>query len=306
MSHNGTTSRWWAAVSGVILSTDLAILVLSPSFPFHLPLSASENSPTGIASAHRAQEQNRESRTPGRIRVAQGEYKVLSQTGIGSFVPAVYDFTESWSLWRLDDGTFEVNGTRNYRSPADETHSDNFEARLSDSLRLIELKEFRRLRWRPDTGPLTCDFLPGKVVCTANPGDKSQNMSLDIPVQAAAGLLWPISAFSLSSITRSASHDPKAITGVELLTFEEISGADPLFTTTLGGYLKYLGQEKLFLAGREWLADKFELKVATHPPFLLWTSSQGLLLAFAHKTDSNMLPENEGMVLVSFLDWQEF
>ena len=60
------------------------------------------------------------------------------------------------------------------------------------------------------------------------------------------------------------------------------------------------------MAGREWLADKFELKIAMHAPFLLWTSSQGLLLAFAHEKDVNRLPDNEGMVLVSFHKWQEF
>jgi len=302
MSHNGTTNTGWAEILGNMLSTGLAALVLPLCLSFHVRLSASDNLATGIASAQQApSQQSPESGTPGRTRVAEGEYKVLSQAGIGSFVPAVYDFTESWTLWRLEDGTFEVNGTRNYRSPAAEPHSDNFEARLSDDLRVVELKEFRRLRWRPDIGPLTCDFSPEKVACAAKSKDKSQNVSLDVPVQAAAGFLWPISAFSLSSITRSATHDRKTVTPVELLTFEETNGPDPVFTTTLSGHLKYLGQEKLHLAGREWLADKFELKVATHPPFLLWTSSQGLLLAFAYEKDSNKIPQ-EGMVLTGFDD----
>jgi hypothetical protein len=59
-------------------------------------------------------------------------------------------------------------------------------------------------------------------------------LTLDVPVQVAAGLLWPIFAFLLSSITRSASHDPKTTTPVELLTFEETSDADPIFTSILG------------------------------------------------------------------------
>jgi hypothetical protein len=240
-----------------------------------------------------------------RTRVAEGEYKVLSQAGIGSFNPAVYDFTESWTLWRLEDGTYEVTGTRNYRSPADEAHGDNFEAYLSEDLRVVELTEFRGLRWRPEVGPLTCDFLPAKVACTANSRDNSQNLSLDVPVQGPAGLMWPISAFSLSGITRFASRDPNSVTPIELLTFEETNGPDPVFTTTLGGHLKYLGREKLLLAGREWLADKFDLKVATHAPFLLWTSSQGLLLAFAHEEKINM-PPDKGMVLTSFHEWQKF
>ena len=303
MSHNSTTNRWWAEVSGVILSPGLATLVLSLYLSFDTRLSASPNLAVGIASAQQPpSERSRESGMSPRTRVAEGEYKVLSQAGIGSFDLAVYDFTESWTLWRLEDGTFEVTGTRNYRSPADEPHRDNFETYLSNSFRVLKLKEFRTLRWRANSGPLSCDFLPAKVACTANSKDKSQNLSLEVPTQtAAAGLMWPISAFSLSSITRGASHDPKTTTPVELLTFEEINDADPIFSSILGGHLRYLGQEKLVLAGREWLADKFELKVAMHAPFLLWTSSQGLLLAFAHKTDSNKIPQ-EGMILTSFHD----
>jgi len=297
MSHNSTSNRWWVRVVGVILSIDVAIILMS----FRLPLTAADNSPTGIASAQQTPSQrSRETGMSPRTRIAEGEYKVLSQAGIGSFDLAVYDFTESWTLWRLEDGTFEVTGTRNYRSPADEPHSDNFEAYLSDSFRVLTLKEFRTLRWRANTGPLSCNFLPAKVVCTANSKDKGRDLSLEVPTQtAAAGLLWPISAFSLSSITRGANHDPKTATPVELLTFEETSDADPIFTSILGGRLRYLGQEKLLLAGREWVADKFELKVATHAPFLLWTSSQGLLLAFAYEKDCNRLSQ-EGMILSSF------
>jgi hypothetical protein len=90
------------------------------------------------------------------IRVAEGEYKVLTENGIGPFNPAVYGFSESWTLWRLPDGSFEVNGTRNYRSPSDEPHSNEFSVHLSRDFRVLGLKEFRRLRWRSDSGPLNC------------------------------------------------------------------------------------------------------------------------------------------------------
>jgi len=253
MTSNGITNRFWVQFRSVILWSGLAAQILALCLFSYLRLSAQDSRVADSSSAQHPPDQHTEPRAGARTRVAEGEYKVLSQAGIGSFAPAVYDFRETWTLWRVEDGTFEVSGTRSYRSPADEPHSDNFEARLSAGLSVTELKEFRRLRWRPDTGPLTCDFLPGKVACTANSKDKIQNLTLDVPVQVAAGLLWPISAFSLSSITRSASHDPKTITPVELLTFEEISGTDPVFTTTLSGYLKYLGREKLFLADREWL-----------------------------------------------------
>lgn len=306
MSRNGTTNRWWAGCPRITSSNGLAMLVIAVlALTFCLAsgvrLFASDKVAEGVTSVQQAATPTREPTTPARRKVAEGEYEVLNPSGIGSFDPAVYNFRESWTLWRLEDGTFEVDGTRNYRSPADEPHSDNFEAYLSDSFRVTKLKEFRTLRWRTNSGPLTCDFLPAKVACTANAKEKSRDLSLEVPTQAAAaGVMWPISAFSLSSITRGASHDPRTTTPIELLTFEEPNDADPIFATTLGGYLKYLGQEKVSLGGREWLADKFELKVATHAPFLLWTSSRGLLLAFAHESKSKSLPHEEGMVLVSF------
>jgi hypothetical protein len=305
MNTNGIPSDLSAQSRSVLLRSSLALFIFVFCPISHPPLSGLGDRGTHVVQAQPA-EHSQELANSVSTRVAQGEYKVLGHSGIGSFDPAVYDFTESWTLSRLADGTFEVEGTRSYRSPADDAHSDNFHARLSSTLEVTELKEFRPLRWRPRSGPLTCDFLPVKVKCNADSRDKTDNLSLDIPVEAAAGLMWPISAFSLSSITRSASRDPKTTTPVELLTFEELSYVDPLFTTILTGQLKYLGHEKVHLAGHEWLADKFELKVATQAPFLLWVSSQGLLLASAYKSESNKLPEDDGMVLVSFRVWQEF
>ena len=61
----------------------------------------------------------------------------------------------------------------------------------------------------------------------------------------------------------------------------------------------------LTLADRKWRADKFELKVPLHAPFLLWTSSEGLLLAFGPETKNKVL-SGDNMVLVRFQQWMEF
>jgi len=88
MSHNGTMNRAWAEISGITLSTGIAALVLPLCLSFHVRLSASDNLATGIASAQQApSEQSPESGTPGRTRVAEGEYKVLSQAGIAALSP---------------------------------------------------------------------------------------------------------------------------------------------------------------------------------------------------------------------------
>ncbi len=71
--------------------------------------------------------------TANRVRLAEGEYKVLTEEGIGPFLPAVYGFSESWTLWRLADATLEVNGTRSYRSP----HTNLIAFTLSPTFRPI-------------------------------------------------------------------------------------------------------------------------------------------------------------------------
>ena len=237
-----------------------------------------------------------------RVRIAEGEYKVLSESGIGPFLPAVYGFDEAWTLWRLADGSFEVTGTRSYRSPSFEPHSHEFAVSLSSDFQVRGLTEFRRLRWRPDSGPLRCDFLPSKLACTSNAKDANQNVSLSLPVKEPFGFMWPISAFSLASITRTASRDPRRAIPVDLVRIEEASKEEPVLATILSGDLKYLGLEELSLADRKWQAEKFELKVPLHAPFLIWTSSGGLLLGFAPENDSKSL-SGDGLKLVSFRQW---
>jgi hypothetical protein len=303
MNHRVDEKQFRAGFRSVILRFGAAC-VTALCLLFGGRVSATHEFPIRSESAQDATQQNAETGTTARIQVAEGEHKALTENGIGPADPAVYGFTESWTLWRLRDGSFEVSGTRSFRSPSDEPHSNQFSVHLSPGFTVLGVKEFRSLRWRPDSGPLSCDFLPAKIACTSNARDVTQSVKLDVPVQNSAGLMWPISAFSLSSITRSASHDQKTITPVELVTLEEGSREDPIFATTLSGHLKYLGEEDLLLAGRKWHADKFELKVAMHAPFLVWTSPEGLLLAFASENKNKTLA-GDGIVLVRFQQSKE-
>jgi hypothetical protein len=305
MSHRFDKKQSRAGLGSRILRSGAAAFVAAfYLFPIGR-VSASVEFGSRVELAQDATQQNEEPGTTARIRVAEGEYKALTEDGIGPSDPAVYNFDESWTLWRLRDGSFEVNGTRSYRSPSDEPHSNQFSAHLSADRAVLELMEFRKLRWRTDSGPLDCKFLPAKISCTSNARDVTQNVSLDVPIQAPAGLMWPMSTFSLSSIARSASHDQKTLTPVQLVTLEDGSREDPIFTTIFAGHLKYLGQEQLSLAGRKWYADKFELKVAAHPPFLAWTSPEGLLLAFAPENKNKTLA-HDGIELVRFQQSNDF
>lgn len=247
--------------------------------------------------------QGKESRTF----VARGEYQVVqgNDDAIGTYAPDVFDFHESWTLWRLPDGSLEAEGERTYESPKYERHNNRFSVRLSPDFRTLSVVEFRKLRWKPDSGPLSCDFRPAELVCTSGASDPNNAVNLNLPMQNAYGFLWPISAFSLSTITRRAERIPGKLTPVQLVTVEEPSQEDPVFVSTLGGHLNYLGQEEVTLAEKKWTADKFELKVPLHLPYVIWTSPEGMLLRFVPESTAETRTEG-GLTLVHFTQSSDF
>ncbi len=119
------------------------------------------------------------------------------------------------------------------------------------------------------------------------------------------GLLWPISAFSLSGVTREEERNIDRPAEVQLASIEQPDEDNPVEVTVLDGQLRYLGEESIELAGQNWRAHKFSLKVALHPQFLIWTSSKGLLLSLAVEHAHKNWAE-EGMKLVRFQKWADF
>jgi hypothetical protein len=219
-----------------------------------------------------------------RTKVAEGEYSVYQRESggaVGPFENAVFSFRESWTLWRTRDAKYEVEGERRFESPKDEPHRNRFQARLTHELRIESVKEYAKLRWRPDSGPLTCEFSGDRLHCSSNAKDPHQKVELEIPMRHTFGLLWPISPFSLSGITRAAGRCPNDVTPVQLVEVVEESVEAPVSPLVLDGHLRYLGQEEIRMARRKWRADKFALDVPLHPGYLIWTSPEGILLSLA-------------------------
>ena len=241
------------------------------------------------------------------LRLAEGQYKVYKQSnagGIGPFATGVFNFTESWTLSRAPDGSLEVEGKRDYESPSGEPHDNKFAVHLSSDFRVINLCEFRKLRWKPNSGPLGCEFLPSRLVC-ASGIEPDKNTLLDLPLKDTYGLLWPISAFSLSHITRFVGRTPMSTIRVQMLSIDEPSTENPFFASVLDGHLKYVGSENITIADRKWKADKFELTVPLHMPFLIWTSPSGLLLDLSEE-DNHGRQLEQGMKLVRYQQWLDY
>jgi hypothetical protein len=253
-------------------------------------------------------EQEKATTSNQRSKVAEGEYVVFegeNSGAIGPFGEEIYNFHETWTLWRIANGSYELEGERRFESPKDATHTDRFAVELSRDLTITRMKEFARLKWRRDSGPLTCEFLRSVLHCSSNAKNAGQAIELNIAMREPFGLLWPISAFSLSSLTREAERDARRETRVQLVSIEQPSAEIPVNPMILEGGLRYLGEENIDVAGQPRRAFKFSIKVPLSPELIAWTSPKGLLLAVAvqHEGKSSL---DRTMKLVRFQEWAGF
>ena len=243
-----------------------------------------------------------------REKIAEGQYAIYEHENsgaVGPFQEEVYNFRESWTLWRVQNGQYQVDGVRTFESPKDELHSNRFLAELSRDLTVNRVKEFTKLKWVADSGPLSCEFLAAHLDCSSGGSDPKREIKLRTPLDKPYALLWPISPFSFGGITREVERDPGRATQVDLVSIEQPGMADPVRATVLEGPLQYLGEENIKAAGRMWAAHKFSLKVPVHPQYLIWTSSKGLLLAMAIEHAHKNWPE-ERLRLSRFESSTEF
>jgi hypothetical protein len=243
-----------------------------------------------------------------RSKIAEGEYAIFehhNDGGVGPFEEKVFNFHESWSLWRDEKGQYRIEGVRRFESPQYDPHTNRFIVELTRDLSVIRMKEFAKLRWVPDSGPLSCEFLPTRLDCSSGGSDPKREIRMRTQLEKPYGLLWPISPFSLGGIAREVERDPAHATLVDLVRIEQPSKATPVQAMILRGPLLYLGEEDFETAGREWPAHKFSLKVPLGPQFLIWISRKGLLLAMAIEHDHENWPE-EGLKLTRFDGRAEF
>jgi len=243
-----------------------------------------------------------------RTKIAEGEYAILehgNSGAVGPFEQEVYNFHESWTLWGAEKGQYQVEGIRSFESPKNESHSNRFLADLSRGLTVIRVKEFAKLKWVADSGPLSCEFMPTQLDCSSGGSDPKREIKLRTPLEKPYGLLWPISPFSFGGITRQVERDPSRATQVDLVRIEQPGMAEPVRVVMVEGPLLYMGEENIEAGGRKWRAHKFSLKVASQPQYLIWTSPKGLLLAFAIEHEHRDWPE-EGLKLTRFEGTTDF
>ena len=247
----------------------------------------------------------------GRKKIAAGEYEVYevyeeaNEGLVGPFGKEVRNFHESWTLWQNAKRGYQVEGERRFETLKTDPQSRAFKVELPRDFTVERVTEFTSLRYVADSGPLTCDFLLKEMHCS--PGGKHPNPEKDwhFAAEHPYGLLWPISPFSLSGVTKESERDPAQATRVSLLTIEQPSSGYPVSPMMLIGELQYLGVEDIEAAGRTWRAYKFSIKVPLHPEYLVWTSAKGLLLALSVEHAHADWPK-EGLRLTRYESFMEY
>jgi hypothetical protein len=245
---------------------------------------------------------------PGQTKIAEGEYAIHERHNggaVGPFEEEVFDFRESWTLSRVASGEYKIEGVRRFESPKDESHSNRFTVDLTRDLTVIRAKEFAKLKWVRNSGPLSCNFLPTELQCSSGGSDPKHEIKLRTPLNRPYALLWPVSPFSFGGITREVERDKTQPTQVDFVRIEQPGMATPIRATILEGPLQYLGVEEIQAAGHKWRAEKFSLKIPFHPQMLIWTSHKGLLLSLAFEHESKDWP-GEGLKLERFESSSEF
>jgi len=245
---------------------------------------------------------------PSRTKVAEGDYEISEQAGDGvleTFESEVYDFHESWTLWRVEKGQYRIEGVRKFESPKGDPHSNRFTVELSRDLTVLRVTEFAKLRWVRDSGPLSCEFLRTHLDCSSGGSDPKRELKMQTRLEEPYGILWPVSPFSFTGIVRQVERDRNRPTRVQLVRIEQPGRANPVQAMVLEGPLQYLGAENIEIAGRKWLAHKFSLKVPMNPEYLIWTSAKGLLLALSVQHE-HLNWREEGIRLASFESSEAF
>jgi hypothetical protein len=108
-----------------------------------------------------------------RFKVAEGEYAIARIGDLGIQPPGTeeFEFGETWTLSTTGDGEFEVQGEWRFESPEMLPNRIPFVLRLGRDLHPRSIKEFVRLEWQNDSGPLSCTLSPTELYCESGARD---------------------------------------------------------------------------------------------------------------------------------------
>ncbi len=129
-----------------------------------------------------------------RIKVAEGEYAIARIGDLGIQPPGTeeFEFGETWTLWTAGEGEFEVQGEWRFESPEMLPNRIPFMLRLSRDFHPRSIKEFVRLEWQNDSGPLSCTLSSTELHCESGARDPKHMIVERVSMTRPYAFLWPI------------------------------------------------------------------------------------------------------------------
>lgn len=201
-----------------------------------------------------------------RKKVADGEYVMLREETYPSFTKIV-EIRESWSLWELGDDGYEIDSLWVVNSPQ-ETFRTKTWIELSPGFHPTQTRGLGTIR----ETDLTCRFGEREVRCRT--GNEEPRISVDMPYDLYLSVPWFV-----SSILRRPGVDHNRPMPVKLLIMDRGGPKSELGFGEFEGQVRYLGEESITAAGREFWSRKYELKADPFPGWLVWLSPDGIALA---------------------------
>ena len=177
-----------------------------------------------------------------RQKVAAGEHMTAERVGAGGTLD-VLETREEWTMWRLADGGYEVQGRRRERSLRENLPREYpFELVLSPEMhpvRVPQLEWFRNLT--------ACDFGAQEFRCRA--GDDSVQATVRAPYDLFANSPWLLGSAALRAVRQTGR-----VTPLRMVLVNE----DPVEAGSFRGWVHYLGEEqgahlfKLDIGAQQW------------------------------------------------------
>src|SRR5215469_370899 len=87
-------------------------------------------------------------------------------------------------------------------------------------------------------------LLPNRLHCDSTAKDPAQDVSVDVPMDRSYALLWPLSAFSLASLTRNAPAEIGKLIPIQVVQLQQLNCELPVLSIRCDGLIRYLGLSK--------------------------------------------------------------
>lgn len=229
---------------------------------------------------------------PAREKIASGIY----QTDI----PQQMVYRESWVLWRTENGKLEAESQISVQIDGKDQPSFKMFLSLTPDLHLTDATLTSMAPGMKKSGKVTFEFLDNEIRATATGPEGNLTSEGNLKISQPYDLFFPYPWFLGSIVARVPRTLGQAVS-TKVILIDEGHGPKQLGLIPIESKIEYLGEEKVRIGDTIVTAQKFEIRPDPLPRFFVWTSPEGIVLAYQ---DSKKSEQRIG--LVNFERFEDF